>query len=61
MVGDDWKRDVVPSAALGLSTYWIQAPGTSPSVETVPTAYGSLDGLLARVQSDWLRKPAVLV
>ena len=61
MVGDDWQRDIEPAAALGLFTYWIQLPGTSPAAETLPTAYGSLAGLLARVQSDWLRQPAGLV
>ena len=60
MVGDDWGRDIEPAAALGLYTYWIQLPGTSPSDPTLPTAYGSLDVLLSRIQSNWLGQPAVM-
>ena len=60
MVGDDWIRDIEPAAELGLFSYWIQLPGTSPSIESLPTAYGSLEGLLDRVRSDWLGQPAVM-
>ncbi len=40
MVGDDWQRDIEPAAALGLFTYWIQLPGTTPPDASLPTAYG---------------------
>jgi FMN phosphatase YigB (HAD superfamily) len=60
MVGDDWQRDIEPAAGLGLFTYWIQLPGTTIPDETLPAAYGSLEGLLARIESGWLRHPAVL-
>ena len=53
MVGDDWRRDIEPAAALGMHTYWIQLPGTIPPNDTVPSAYGSLKDLLARIQSKW--------
>ena len=59
MVGDDWQRDIKPAAALGLSTYWIQLPGTEPPDETLPSGYGSPEALLARIQSGWLQRLGV--
>jgi HAD superfamily hydrolase (TIGR01549 family) len=56
MVGDDWQRDIEPAASLGLATYWIQLPGIEPPDATLPTAYGSPEGLLARMQSGWLQR-----
>ena len=61
MVGDDWGRDIEPAAGMGMLTYWIQLPGTSPPDEMLPVAYGSLERLLARIRSDWLQKPAAMV
>jgi len=59
MVGDDWQRDIEPAATLGLFTFWIQLSGTNPPDASLPTAYGSLEGLLARLQSSWLQRLAV--
>ena len=54
MVGDDWKRDILPAARLGLWTYWIQEPGQEmPEGRYQPTAYGSLDDLLALARDGW--------
>ena len=53
MVGDDWHRDMEPAAGVGLFTYWIQLPGKTLPDETLPSAYGSLEGLLARIESGW--------
>jgi FMN phosphatase YigB (HAD superfamily) len=54
MVGDDWQRDMEPAAGVGLFTYWIQLPGSTPPDPTLPSEYGSLEGLLVRIESDWL-------
>ncbi len=54
MVGDDWRRDIEPAAAVGMFTYWIQLPGTTLPDPSLPSAYGSLEGLLARIESGWL-------
>jgi FMN phosphatase YigB (HAD superfamily) len=59
MVGDDWQRDMEPAAGVGLFTYWIQLPGTILPDATLPSAYGSLEGLLARIESDWFHHLAV--
>lgn len=59
MVGDDWRRDIEPAAALGLFTYWIQLPGTTPPDASLPTAYGSPEALLMRIQSGWPQRLAV--
>ncbi len=56
MVGDDWRRDIEPAAALGLFTFWIQPPGASLPDPSLPSAYGSLAGLLARIESGWLQR-----
>ncbi len=54
MVGDDWQRDIVPAASLGLWTYWVQLPETElPAGPPAPTAYGSLDDLLDLAQAGW--------
>ena len=59
MVGDDWQRDIEPAAGVGLFTYWIQLPGTILPDAALPSAYGSLEGLLARIESDWFHQLAV--
>ena len=56
MVGDDWQRDIEPAASVGLFTFWIQLPGTTMLDVALPTAYGSLEGLLARIESGWLHR-----
>jgi len=32
LVGNDWERDILPAAAVGLRTYWVQAEG-APATE----------------------------
>ena len=59
MVGDDWQRDIEPAAAVGLFTYWIQLAGVTLPDATLPSAYGSLEGLLARIESGWLQQLTV--
>lgn len=54
MVGDDWQRDILPAAGLGLWTYWIQEPGQEmPEPGYRPTAFGSLDDLLELARAGW--------
>jgi FMN phosphatase YigB (HAD superfamily) len=55
MVGDDWERDMVPAAALGLHTYWIQPDGQEPPEANIASDYGSLASLYDRLQAGWLR------
>lgn len=54
MIGDNWENDIVPAAAIGLFTYWIQLAGAEPPDPALPTAYGSLDDFHARVEAGWL-------
>ena len=56
MVGDDWQRDIEPAAAVGLFTYWNQLPGKTVPDASLPSAFGSLEGLLARIDSGWLQR-----
>lgn len=56
MVGDDWQRDIEPAAGVGLFTFWIQLPGTTMPDAALPSAYGSLEGLLARIELGWLHR-----
>jgi FMN phosphatase YigB (HAD superfamily) len=53
MIGDDWRRDIEPTARLGMFTYWIELPGATLPAAPAPTGYGSLQGLLNRVESGW--------
>lgn len=56
MVGDDWENDVVPTAALGLHTYWLTPQLETPPQPQVATAVGaSLADLHGRLQAGWLR------
>jgi len=59
MVGDDWQRDIEPAAGLGLFTYWIQLPETTLPDATLPSAHGTLEELLARIESGWLQQLTV--
>ncbi len=61
MVGDDWKRDIEPAVRMGLSTYWIQLPGKTLPGTPAPSAYGSLAGLLAKLEAGWLTRVAETV
>jgi FMN phosphatase YigB (HAD superfamily) len=36
MVGDDWERDIVPCAAVGIPGYWIAEPDATPPGDDVP-------------------------
>ncbi len=42
MVGDDWKRDVLPAHDVGMHTYWIAPDNTQPPDADIPCGYGSL-------------------
>lgn len=59
MVGDDWRRDIEPAASLGIFTYWIKLPGAVLPDPTIPTGYGTLDDLLAQIQSGWIESLSV--
>ncbi len=43
MVGDDWKNDVIPAAALGMRVYWITAGEAEPPVAGVVAGAGTLE------------------
>jgi FMN phosphatase YigB (HAD superfamily) len=56
MVGDDWQRDIVPAARIGIPVYWVtgpsaaSSPGVDSGVDSVPdellTGSGTLQNLL---------------
>ncbi len=51
MVGDDWERDIVPCASVGIPGYWIAKPGDVPPSDEVPlVGQGTLGDLW-----DWIR------
>lgn len=59
MVGDDWRNDIAPAAAVGLHTWWI-APKETMSGDSAPDltlvrGYGTLDALCERVTAGWLQ------
>ncbi|MCA9972228.1 MAG: HAD family hydrolase, partial [Anaerolineales bacterium] len=54
MVGDDWRNDIVPAAAVGLHTYWLPEPDAPPPDAGLVAACGSLDMLLHGIQNGWL-------
>lgn len=58
MAGDNWVNDIEPAAALGIFTYWIQLTAAPPPDPDLPSAYGSLEGLLMRIKSGWLERLA---
>jgi HAD superfamily hydrolase (TIGR01549 family) len=43
MVGDDWKNDVRPAAALRMHVYWIASEGATPPDPGLIVGQGSLD------------------
>lgn len=43
MVGDDWKNDVEPAAALGIRVYWIAPDGSVPPDPGLIEGCGSLE------------------
>lgn len=60
MVGDDWRNDIAPAAAVGLHTWWITTDETSldenaPDL-TLVRGHGTLDALAERVATGWLEQ-----
>jgi FMN phosphatase YigB (HAD superfamily) len=55
MVGDDWERDILPTAGMGLYTYWIQKDSQEPPKSGIATACGTLASLYDRLQAGWPR------
>lgn len=54
MVGDDWKNDIAPAAAVGLYTYWV-ADNDAPCPDNIPvTAQGTLANLYRLMTAGWL-------
>ena len=52
MVGDDWDRDMVPAAKVGIKTFWVAPVEQAPPDPTVPiTMQGTLADLWARCQA----------
>jgi len=56
MVGDDWKNDITPAAAVGLYTYWIAPVDAAPPDPALLNGQGSLDVLAERVAGGWLER-----
>ncbi len=56
MVGDDWKNDIAPAAALGLYTYWVAPTDVEPPAPKLLNGQGSLDDLAALVAGGWLER-----
>lgn len=56
MVGDDWRNDIAPAAALGLHTYWIAPSDAEPPDPSLINGHGSLDGLAELVAGTWLER-----
>ena len=56
MVGDDWKNDIAPAAALGLYTYWIAATDAAAPDPALPSGQGSLDTFADLVAAGWLER-----
>jgi len=53
MVGDDWQRDIVPAASVGIPVYWITGPEDNgpPSPEIPLIGQGKLGDLWELVKS----------
>lgn len=54
MVGDDWKNDIIPAAALGLHTYWIVQAGCDPPSLGSLNGHGTLSDFWGLVNRGWL-------
>jgi FMN phosphatase YigB (HAD superfamily) len=55
MVGDSWENDIVPAAAVGISTYWIAEPDIPlPTRDVTPVGQGRLADLWAWVEAGGL-------
>lgn len=56
MVGDDWKNDIAPAAALGIHTYWLAAEDAAAPDPILVDRRGSLADLEALLAGDWLEE-----
>lgn len=56
MVGDDWKNDIIPAAAVGLHTFWIAPDDATAADPALISGRGSLDDLAERVANGWLNQ-----
>lgn len=56
MVGDDWKNDILPAAAVGLHTFWIAPEEATADDPALISGRGSLDDLAERVAGGWLEQ-----
>jgi len=50
MVGNDWELDIEPTAALGMSAYWISDGKTVPPDPNLIVGHGTLDDFFAYIQ-----------
>lgn len=50
MVGDDWKNDIEPAAALGMKNFWITEGGESTPQDNLTNGKGDLEACFA-----WLK------
>jgi FMN phosphatase YigB (HAD superfamily) len=56
MVGDNWQNDIVPTAALGMHTFWIPTTAEPAPDASLLTGWGTLDDLHERVRAGWLER-----
>lgn len=54
MVGDDWRNDIAPAAAVGLHTYWVCPPGATPPDPRLATGRGALETFYQKLSAGWL-------
>lgn len=54
MVGDDWERDIVAAAQVGLNTFWVSPDGEPPPDRQVVDGVGSFEDFCERVYTGWL-------
>jgi FMN phosphatase YigB (HAD superfamily) len=62
LIGNDWERDIVPAAAVGMATYWIAPAGSAaPNNQAQPLGVGMLEDFLswARVELQRAAAPAL--
>jgi len=58
MVGDDWRNDIAPAAAVGLHTYWVCSPGAAPPDPRLATGSGALETFFHKLLVGWLAQIA---
>ncbi len=54
MVGNDWKNDIEPAAALGISCYWIRSNGAPPPAPGRIIGCGTLADLAETLRDGWI-------